>query len=135
MLFPIPFRLHQTQKAIAVNSLLSQLQLAPLKHYNLQREKPYPAFITVQMNIVTLFSYNTCIIQTLYLLAYTAIFRTFISMKSVKMFLCLQHLICKTKTVIYLTSKRDALYKPSIDRKTSSKWALCANSVEDKLNS
>ena len=31
MLFPIPFRTDQTRKAIAVNSLLSQLQLAPLK--------------------------------------------------------------------------------------------------------
>ena len=31
MLFPIPFRIDQTHKAIAVNSLLSQLQLDPLK--------------------------------------------------------------------------------------------------------
>ena len=31
MLFPIPFRTDQARKAIAVNSLLSQLQLAPLK--------------------------------------------------------------------------------------------------------
>ena len=31
MLFPIPFRIDPTRKAIAVNSLLSQLQLAPLK--------------------------------------------------------------------------------------------------------
>ena len=31
MLFPIPFRIDPTRKAIAVNSLLSQMQLAPLK--------------------------------------------------------------------------------------------------------
>ena len=31
MLFPIPFRTDLTRKAIAVNSLLCQLQLAPLK--------------------------------------------------------------------------------------------------------
>ena len=55
MLFPIPFRIDPTRKAIAVNSLLSQLQLAPLKPAVLET---YPAFIRVQMNIVTLFSYS-----------------------------------------------------------------------------
>ena len=54
MLFPIPFRIDQTHKAIAVNSLLSQLQLAPLTVKPAVLET-YPAFIKVQMNIVTLF--------------------------------------------------------------------------------
>ena len=55
MLFPIPFRIDPTRKAIAVNSLLSQLRLAPLKPAVLET---YPAFIRVQMNIVMLFSYS-----------------------------------------------------------------------------
>ena len=59
------------------------------------------------MNIVMLFSYCINTLITLSLMVYRAIFKPFVSMLSV-LFLCLQHWICKTKTVIYLTSKRDA---------------------------
>ena len=39
-------------------------------------------------------------------------------------------MICKTKTVIYLTSKRDPLYKPS----ASARGVFWANSADDRLN-
>ena len=79
MLFSIPFRIDPTRKAIAVNSLLSQLQLAPLNSKTCRvRNLPRIYQGTYEYCYVILLQYNTLI--TLYLLAYTALFRTFVSM-------------------------------------------------------
>ena len=58
MLFPIPFPIDQTRKAIAVNSLLKSVAVSSLKTVKPAVLEIYPAFIRVQMNIVTLFSYS-----------------------------------------------------------------------------
>ena len=78
MLFPIPFRIDPTRKAIAVNSLLSQLQLSPLNSKTCCVRNLPRIYQGTNEYYVILLQYNTLI--TLYLLAYTALFRTFVSM-------------------------------------------------------
>ena len=76
---------------------------------------------------VTLFSYSIIIYNIIFIGLYNNL-QNFLFHVKCSVFVAS---ICKTKTVIYLTSKSDALYKPS----ASAGKRLLAKSADDRLNS